>query len=74
MAGVFHEDSKIQGGSEDNSLGRKPSKFKDRCFQPLPWWNFSFFHMETVKLAFSIVFTADGVTISEVKRVKEKGT
>lgn len=30
LAGVFHEGSKIQGVSEDNSLGRKPTKFKGR--------------------------------------------
>ena len=61
----------IQGGSEDNFLGRKPSKFKERCSQPLPWLHC--FQMETVNLAFSTVLTAYIMIIGKIKRIKEEG-
>lgn len=72
MAGVLHEDSETQGGSEDNFLGRKPSKFKERCSQPLPWLHV--FQMETVKLAFSTVLTAYiMITGNILPVIKDKG-
>lgn len=76
LARVLHEGSKIQGVSEDNFLGRNPSKFKysywRQIYSAFPLVEI-FFLIETMKWAFSVVLTADNMITGHIKRGEKKG-